>query len=476
MNYTQFIAGEFLDGSGTSKFSVINPTDGTALGDYTCASDNDIQSAITSAAKAFQTWRHTPILERASLLRRTASLIRERTDILAKQITLELGKPYSGSQAEARTAAEMFEWASEELRRTYGRTIPSRSKHITQTVALEPIGPVGAICPWNSPSVSPSRKISCSLAAGCTIVIKPSEETAGVALILAQALKDAGVPPGVVNMVFGDPARIAEALCAAPEIAMVSFTGATEIGKQIGAMAARTMKRCTLELGGHAPVIVCEDADILRVAKAGAASKFRNGGQVCTAPTRFLVHSDVFDDFRGAFLAAARTIQVGDPFDPATQMGPLKNDRRVTSVENLIRDAEQHGALISTGGKRIGGEGYFFEPTVIEYPSLDCGVSHIEPFGPIALLSPFNDIDEALSEANRLPFGLASYAFTNNLAYAHRLSNEIAAGVVCINEWSASLPETPFGGYKDSGLGYEGGIEGVTQFLRTKCVRLGASF
>lgn len=473
MQYSQFIAGAFRQGAGAERFTVINPSTGQPLGDYACATPEDVQAAIDAAAKALRPWSHMPAYERSTLLRRVAALMRERGDAIAAQIASELGKPLGEAQKEVVTAAEMFEWAAEEARRIYGRTIPPRGAGITQTVALEPIGVVAAFAGWNAPAITPSRKISGALAAGCTIVIKPSEETAGVALHIAKAVQDAGVPDGVVNMVFGEPGAIADQLCTSPQVHMVTFTGATSVGKQIGAKAALTMKRATLELGGHAPVIVCDDADADRVARAAVATKYRNAGQVCTSPTRFLVQAGVFDAFCERFVQAAQALKVGDPFDAATQMGPLKNQRRLQSIDRLVQDARERGLTIATGGERIGSEGFFYRPTVIVRPSLDCDAANIEPFGPVALISPFGDLDEAIAEANRLPFGLASYAFTNNVRRAHRLAGEIDSGVVCINEWQASLPETPFGGHKDSGLGSEGGVEGLMEFLRVKCVRQG---
>lgn len=473
MQYSQFIGGAFRQGSGAESFTVINPANGQPLGEYAYAAPEDVEAAIDAAADALRPWSRTPAYQRSTVLRRVAALMRERGDTIAAQIARELGKPFGEAQKEVVTAAEMFEWAAEEARRIYGRTIPARAGGITQTVALEPIGVVAAFAGWNAPAITPSRKISGALAAGCTIVIKPSEETAGVALHIARAVQDAGVPDGVVNMVFGDPGAIADQLCASPQVHMITFTGATAIGKQIGAKAALTMKRATLELGGHAPVIVCDDADVDRVARAAVATKYRNSGQVCTSPTRFLVQAGVFDAFLDRFVQAAQALKVGDPFDAATQMGPLKNQRRLHSIERLVQDARERGLAIATGGERIGTEGFFYKPTVIVRPSLDCDAAHIEPFGPVALISPFADLDEAVAEANRLPFGLASYAFTNDVSRAHRLAGEIDSGVVCINEWQASLPETPFGGHKDSGLGSEGGVEGLMEFLRVKCVRQG---
>lgn len=473
MQYSQFIAGEFRQGSSEIRFTVINPANGRALGDYAHAAPADVEAAVAAAAEAFRSWRKTAPLERSALLRRVATLMRERGAAIAERIALELGKPVGEARKEVETAAEMFEWASEEARRIYGRTIPARAEGITQTVMWEPVGPVAAFAGWNAPAITPSRKISGALAAGCTIVIKPSEETAGVALLIARAVQDAGIPAGVVNMVFGEPGEIADILCAAPQISMVTFTGATSIGKVIGSKAALTMKRATLELGGHAPVIVCDDVDVDRVARMAVATKYRNAGQVCTSPTRFLVQEPVFQAFCEKFVQAAEAIKVGDPFDSATQMGPLKNLRRLESVDRMVQDAKQRGLRVATGGRRIGSDGFFYQPTVILQPSRDCDAANIEPFGPIALISPFGQIDDAIAEANRLPFGLAAYAHTNNLERAHRFMHEIDSGVVCINEWAASLPETPFGGHKDSGLGSEGGIEGVQEFLRIKCVRQG---
>jgi len=475
MEYTQFIAGEFRRGNADKQCVVVNPSHGKVLGEYAQASSTDVQEAISIAAETFKTWRKTSVMERSTLLRRVASLMRERADAVGRQIALELGKPIGEALKEVVTAAEMFEWASEEARRMYGRTIPARSEGVTQTVVMEPIGPVAAFAGWNAPAITPSRKISGALAAGCTIVIKPSEETAGVALLIARAIQDAGVPDGVVNMVFGDPGLIADLLCEAPQIAMVTFTGATSVGKLIGAKAAQTMKRATLELGGHAPVVVCEDVDVDRVVRMAVATKYRNAGQVCTSPTRFIVHAKIFDDFCSRFVKAASMIKVGDPFDGATQMGPLKNQRRLDSIDRLVQDAKQRGLTVATGGERVGEEGFFYQPTVILNPSLDSDAANIEPFGPVALIQPFDYLEDAIAEANRLPFGLAAYAYTNNLHQAHRLMHEIDSGVVCLNEWQASLPETPFGGHKDSGLGSEGGIEGIQEFLRVKCTRQGWS-
>ncbi|CAM3916841.1 Succinate-semialdehyde dehydrogenase/glutarate-semialdehyde dehydrogenase [Bordetella tumbae] len=475
MKYTQFIAGEFRPGKSNKLIQGVNPTTGEALEAFPYATATDVEEAIQAATGAFKSWRKTSALERSSLLRRVAALMTERTETFAEQISLELGKPIGEARKEVVTASEMFEWSAEEARRLYGRTIPARTAGTTQTVMLEPIGPVAAFSGWNAPAITPARKISGALAAGCTVVLKPSEETAGVALLIAQSIQDAGIPAGVVNMVFGDPIEIADLLCASPNIAMLTFTGATSVGKELGTKAAKTLKRATLELGGHAPVIVCADVDIDRVVKSAVATKYRNSGQFCVCPTRFLVDEAIFPEFCEKFVNAAAALKVGDPLDPSTQMGPLKNQRRLDSIERLVDDASARGFKIATGGQRIGTTGFYYQPTVILRPGIESDVANIEPFGPVALLSSFKHLDEAISEANRLPFGLAAYAFTNHLGTAHRLANEIESGSVCINEWQASLPETPFGGHKDSGLGSEGGIEGLREFIRVKCVRQNAA-
>ncbi|ARP80688.1 NAD-dependent succinate-semialdehyde dehydrogenase [Bordetella genomosp. 8] len=475
MEYAQFIAGEFRQGTAGKTFRIVNPANGEALGDFACAARGDVEQAISAAAASFRGWRDTSPVERSALLRRVAILMKERTEEFARQISLELGKPVGESRKEVATALEMFEWAAEEARRLYGRVIPSRTIGTTQTMVLESIGPVAAFAGWNAPAITPARKISGALAAGCTVVLKPSEETAGVALLMARAIKDAGIPDGVVNMVFGEPVEIADLLCASPKIAMLTFTGATSVGKELGAKAARTLKRATLELGGHAPVIVCADVDVDRVVKAAVATKYRNSGQFCVCPTRFLVDEAIFPEFSEKFVDAASALKVGDPFDPATQMGPLKNQRRLEAVERLVDDARGRGVRIAAGGARMGTAGYYYMPTVLLEPGVDSDAANIEPFGPIALLASFGRLDDAIEEANRLPFGLAAYAYTNHLGTADRLAREIESGSVCINEWQASLPETPFGGHKDSGLGSEGGIEGIREFLRVKCVRQGAS-
>ncbi|CAB5713704.1 Succinate-semialdehyde dehydrogenase [NADP(+)] GabD [Delftia tsuruhatensis] len=473
MEYSQFIDGRFCSGTGEPVLEVISASTGQCLGRHAHASPGDVEQAMRCALRAFQSWRHSGATERSALLRAIAAEMRAGREAMARQITLELGKPLAEADKEVDVAAEMFEWAAEEARRLYGRVIPARSPGIRQIVQLEPRGVVAGFAGWNAPAITPARKISAALAAGCAIVLKPSEETAGVALLIARAMQRAGTPAGLVNMVFGDPAGIAQQLCAAEAIAMVTFTGATSVGRQLGAMAAAHMKKATLELGGHAPVIVWDDADLDRVAAATVAAKFRNAGQVCTSPTRFLVHESVYGAFCDRFVAHAARLRVGDPFEPSCQMGPLKNPRRRSAIAGLVANARDAGAGLLLGGQAIEGPGFFYEPTVLAVRDKRAEVSRLEPFGPVALMIPVRDADEALHEANSLPFGLAAYAFTEHMQLAHRFASEIDSGVVCINELQASLPETPFGGSKDSGLGSEGGIEGLREFLKVKCVRQG---
>ncbi len=474
-HFSQYIAGEWRQGRGPASSQVLNPATESSHGELIHADKADVADAIDAAAQAFPAWQKLAANERCRLLRRTAELIRARRESIGLTITLELGKPLAEAMREADTAAEMFEWAAEEARRAYGRVIPARASGTTQVATLEAVGPVAAFSGWNAPAITPSRKISSALAAGCTVVLKPSEETPGVALAIARAVADAGIPAGVLNLVFGAPQAIGEQLLASPAIRMVTFTGATSVGKQLAEIAARTLKRTTLELGGHAPVIVFDDVNVDAVARAAVAAKFRNAGQVCTSPTRFYVQERIYDRFLSSFTAAAKALRVGNGLDSTVQMGPLKNARRREAIEHLIDDARTQGIRVCTGGTRGQGPGYFFAPTVLADFHDGCLAANHEPFGPLAMIRPFSTPDEAITQANRLPFGLTSYAFTRDIVRGQALAEGIESGVVCLNEWQASLPETPFGGFKDSGLGSEGGVEGLREFQRVKCVRQGQS-
>jgi succinate-semialdehyde dehydrogenase/glutarate-semialdehyde dehydrogenase len=385
-------------------------------------------------------------------------------------MTIEHGKILAEARIETLVAADVIEWFAEESRRTYGRIIPARGPGIYQIAIKEPVGPVAAFTPWNFPIYQVCRKLSAALSAGCSIIVKAPDETPASPAELLRAFVDAGVPDGVINLVFGVPAEISEYLIPHPIIRKISFTGSTAVGKQLAALAGLHMKRATMELGGHAPAIVFDDADITSAVKIISGAKFRNAGQVCIAPTRLLVQDKVYKDFVGKFTEAAKAIKVGNGLDPESSMGSLANSRRVSAVEGFVQDAVGKGGKLAAGGHRVGNTGYFFEPTVITDVPQDARAMNEEPFGPLALISSFSSFDEAAQEANRLPYGLASYAFTSSTKTATAIGAAIESGMVGINNVALALPENPFGGVKDSGYGSEGGSEAVECFLATKFV------
>lgn len=464
------IGGQAQAAGNRRTLDVIDPATQAVLGRLPVATAEDIDAALDAAHRSFPRWRETPALERAAVLRRAATLMRERTPRLAWLITRELGKPLAESEKEVATAAEMFEWAAEEARRTYGRLIPGRVAGIRQMAIPEPVGPVAAFSGWNAPAITPSRKIAGALAAGCSIVIKPSEETPAIALEIGRALADAGLPAGTLNMLFGDPGEISRRLIESPLIRMVTFTGSTSIGRELAVMAAAGLKRATLELGGHAPVLVFDDADIEAAADTVLAAKLRNSGQICTSPTRMYVQQSVYERFVARLAERARGWRVGNGLDAGVQMGPLANPRRLAAMESMVANALACGAQLAAGGVRPDLPGWFWTPTVLRDAGTDSLAANTEPFGPLALVSAFRDLDEGVALANRLPFGLAAYVYTRDAARARAATERIESGVVCVNHCQASLPETPFGGFKDSGLGKEGGVEGLQEFMQVKYV------
>jgi len=453
---------------GRETLPVLEPASGRELGRLPMAREADVDTALAAAARGFEVWRKVPAYERSRMVRRVGELIREQRGLFGQTIARELGKPLAEAEREADTAAEMFEWAAEEARRSYGRTIPGRTPTQQLTTHWEPVGPVAAFAPWNAPAITPARKISGALAAGCSVVIKPAEETPAAALLIAGAVQSAGVPAGVLNMLFGDPGMISARMTASPIIKALTFTGSTRVGKALAAQAGATLKRLTLELGGHAPVLLFGDVDVESVARAAVAAKFRNCGQVCTSPTRFYIEAGAYPRFAEVFLDAARKLKVGDPLDAATQMGPLAGPRRLETMERLVADARARGVTVATGGERVGSAGWFFAPTVLLDAPDDCLAANEEPFGPLALISPVADVDEALARANRLPQALAAYAFTYDARRQQRIAAELDAGTIAFNHWQASWPETPFGGRGDSGFGVEGGVEGLQAFQQVK--------
>jgi succinate-semialdehyde dehydrogenase/glutarate-semialdehyde dehydrogenase len=473
MNYPELsllVAGRWEGRQGREVRPVVDPATGDVIGELPVATDADLDEACQSAATAFATWRETPAYDRYGVLRRAAELLRERAGEIGRVTTLEQGKPVAEATAEVYGAADILDWFAEEGRRVYGRIVPSRRPGVRQLVLRQPVGPVAAFTPWNFPITIPARKIGGALAAGCTMVIKPAEETPATGLALARALVDAGLPPGVLSVVFGDPATVSTQLIRSRHVRKVTFTGSTAVGRRIAGLAAEGVKRVTLELGGHAPVLVFDDADLDKAARLAVGAKFRNAGQICIAPTRFLVQEGAYEEFTKRFAAAVDELRVGSGLDPETTVGPLAHDRRPPAIAALVEDAVARGAEVVTGGGPGEGPGYFWQPTLLAGIDPQARVMTEEPFGPLALVVPFRDVEDGLEMANRLPYGLASYAFTADRERAYAVSEGIEAGMLAINHFMLTAPETPFGGVKESGYGSEGGTEGIEDYLFSKLV------
>src|SRR6266852_2218368 len=467
------IGGNWLDGGGRKGEDVINPATEKPLARLPHASTGDLDQALDAAKKGFDVWRATSAYDRAKVLRKAANLVRERADAIARIMTQEQGKVLGESRLEVLTTADIIEWFAEEGRRAYGRIIPGRAKGTRQMVLQEPVGVVAAFTPWNFPTLTPARKIGASLAAGCSIIIKPSEETPGSCVELVRCFIDAGLPAGVLNLVFGVPANVSEHLIASDVVRKISFTGSVPVGKHLAGLAAKGMKRATMELGGHSPVVVFGDADPEKTADTIAAFKYRNAGQVCISPTRFYVQEPVYNRFLKRFTEFADAIKLGDGLETGVTMGPLANARRLDAMEAIVNDSRSRGGKIVTGGKRGGNQGYFFEPTVITDLPDDSKLMREEPFGPIAPVVAFKTFDEVVARANSLKFGLAAYAFTASAQTANAIGDALESGMVGVNSVAISTPETPFGGIKESGHGSEGGIEGLGAYLVTKFISQG---
>ncbi|MFF4253805.1 NAD-dependent succinate-semialdehyde dehydrogenase [Streptomyces sp. NPDC001663] len=463
------IAGEWCQGGSGTTDPIVNPATEEVIGEVPLATTADLDRALAAAEKGFRVWRGTPVARRTEILHTAADLIAERAVEIGRISTLEQGKPLAESTGEARRTAETLRWHADDARRAYGRIIPSDPGTVL-TVRREPIGPVAAFVPWNFPVGGPNRKISSALSAGCSLVIKASEETPATAAALVACYADAGLPPGVLNLVFGEPAEVSAHLIASPVTRLVAFTGSVPVGKLLAAEAGKVMKPSLMELGGHAPVIVCADADPVQAARRAAQAKFANAGQVCTSPSRFLVHESLVEDFTAEFVKAAEAVVIGDGLADGTKMGPLANERRLGAMERLVADAVDRGAKVLTGGERLDRAGYFFSPTVLIDVPEDAKMLHEEPFGPLAPVVPFTALDEALANANALPYGLAAYGFTRSAATAERLSDELEAGILSLNHCGGSVHEAPSGGVKDSGYGREGGPEALDAYLVTKRV------
>ncbi|WP_328685550.1 NAD-dependent succinate-semialdehyde dehydrogenase [Streptomyces sp. NBC_00343] len=464
-----YIAGEWCQGGTGRTAPIVNPATEKVIGDVPLATTADLDRALDAATEGFRTWRDTPMAKRSAILHAAADLITERAPDIGRVMAQEQGKPLREGTTEALRTADTLRWHIEDARRAYGRIIPSAPGTVL-TVRREPVGPVAAFVPWNFPVGGPNRKLSSALSAGCSIVIKASEETPGTAAALVACYADAGLPAGVLNLVFGEPAAVSAHLIPSPKIRLVAFTGSVPVGKLLAAQAGEVMKPTLMELGGHAPVIVCADADPVKSARKAAQAKFFNAGQVCTSPSRFFVHASIVDAFTAEFVKAAQEVTVGDGLDADTTMGPLANERRLHAMETLVADAVERGAKVLTGGQRLSREGYFYAPTVLTDVPADARLMHEEPFGPLAPIVPFTDLNETLAIANSLPYGLAAYGFTESAATAEKLSDTLEAGILSINHCGGSVAEAPSGGVKESGYGREGGPEALDAYLITKRV------
>jgi succinate-semialdehyde dehydrogenase/glutarate-semialdehyde dehydrogenase len=467
-----WIDGVWRQGSEGKTESVINPAKESVLAELPHASEADLDEALAAAERSFRKWRKTNPYHRAALLHKVADLIRENQEHLAEVMTLEQGKPMAESRAEVAVTADSHDWAAEECVRTYGRIVPSRFDGTRMLVDYEPVGPVAAFAPWNFPALMPMRKIATAVAAGCSVICKPSEETPGTAIAMSRLYEQAGAPRGLVQLVFGVPSEVSTKLIRSPIIRKVSFTGSIPVGKLLMGLAAEGMKKITMELGGHSPVVVFDDVDVDKVARIAAGGKQRNAGQVCVSPTRFFVHEKVHAEFVDRFTDVFKNLQVGDGIDADTNMGPMANPRRIDAMEAFVADAKGHGATVRTGGERIGNQGFFFQPTVLTDVPDDARIMREEPFGPVAPIVTFKDYDEVVERANALEYGLAAYCFTGSSSRAQSLSRDLEAGMVAVNSLLVASPETPFGGIKESGIGREAGVEGILEHMNMKTVSM----
>jgi succinate-semialdehyde dehydrogenase/glutarate-semialdehyde dehydrogenase len=468
-----YIDGEWLNGAGRKSEDVLNPATGKPLGALPHASKSDLDRALAAAEQGLKVWRATSAYDRAKVLRKAADLVRERTDHIARVMVQEQGKPLAEARGEVIVTADIIDWMAEEGRRAYGRVVPGRGRNIRQLVLQEPVGVVAAFTPWNFPTLTPVRKIAGALAAGCSLVLKAAEETPGSCVELVKCFVDAGVPKGVLNLVFGVPAEVSQHLVGSDIVKKISFTGSVPVGKLLAGLAARGMKRATMELGGHSPVVVFADADPEKTADTIAAFKYRNAGQVCISPTRFYVQEGIYDRFLARFTDYAKAVKLGDGLDKDTTMGPLANPRRLDAMEAIVQDSRSRGGNIVAGGTRHGNQGYFFAPTVITEVPDDSKIMTEEPFGPVAPIVRFKTFDEVVERANALPFGLAAYAFTSSTRTATMIGDALQSGMVGVNSVAISTPETPFGGIKESGYGHEGGIEGLEAYTNRKFISQG---
>ena len=470
-----YIDGQWSDAKGGGTLAVINPADESTIAEVAFGGRADADRAIDAAAKAFPAWKALTAYDRAKFLKKTAELIRERADAIARTMTQEQGKPLPEAKGETLATADTFEWFAEEGKRAYGRIIPPSNGMKRHHVIHHPIGVVGTITPWNFPAALASRKIAPALAVGCTVVSRPADQTPQTLVHIFQAMADAGIPPGVVNLYMGDAVEFADALFAHKAVRKISFTGSTRVGKELIRRSADQVKRLSLELGGHAPLIVFPDADVAQVAQAAVLGKFRNNGQVCIAPSRFYVHEDISKEFIEAAVELTKKLKMGNGLDDGVQVGPMFAEAALAKTSGLVDDARGKGAKVLTGGARSTrfDKGYFFEPTILRQVDGGMRIMTEEPFAPVMPILDFSKLDEVIAAANDTPYGLAAYVFTNDLTIATRLSEGLEAGIIGVNDPVPATPQCPFGGMKESGLGRELGVEGLEAYLETKYVSIG---
>lgn len=465
---TLFINGSWRTGEGRDEQPVLNPATGEAMASLPLASAADLDEALAASVQGFAAWSKVDVEVRGAILHKVASLIRERTESIATLLTLEQGKPLVEARGEVASSAALFDYYAEEAKRAYGRVLvrPAGQRSI---VIKQPVGPTATFTPWNFPVYLMTKKLAAALAAGCSVIAKPPEETPGCTSALMRCVIDAGVPANVAQLVFGVPDMVSRHIIASPITRKISFTGSIPVGKHLMRLAADGAKRITMELGGHAPVLIFDDCDLDKTLDMVVPQKFRNAGQVCVSPTRFYVQRGIYDRFVQGFAERTKHITTGSGLDPATKMGPLANARRPDAIGALVDDARAKGAKVLVGGAR-GTDGFFFQPTVLADVPLDADVMSNEPFGPVALMRPFDSFDEAIEQANRLPYGLAAFAFTENGRQANLVGDALESGMVGINTFAISVPDAPFGGVKESGFGSEGGPEGLDSYLVTKAI------
>lgn len=465
-----FIDGEWISKGDRQSEQVLNPATGEVLGELPHATQADLDRALAAAERGFKVWSGMLPENRGEILRKAAELLKQRGEQVTRVATMESGKAIAQSRIELHMATEVLEWYAEEGRRTYGRILPQRQSGTRLQVIKQPIGPVAAFTPWNFPQGNPARKLGAALGAGCSVVLKAAEDTPASAILMVKALQEAGVPAGVVNLVFGVPSEVCPYILRSGVVRALTFTGSIPIGKELVKICAEKMIRTTMELGGHGPVLVFDDVNLEQVLDMCATAKCRNGGQVCVSPTRYYIHASIYEKFVKGFVERINKVKVGNPLEESNGMGPLIHARRRAAVHELIQDAVKHGAKLHTGGEAIPGPGFFYKPTVLSDVPNSARIMNEEPFGPVALLNPFNDFDSAIKEANRLPYGLAAFAFTENGKRLKLLGEQLEAGMLGLNTFAISVPESPFGGIKESGHGSEEGIEGLEACMITKYI------